>query len=71
MKLLYRGSRDGFKAADFHKKCDNIPGTISFIESEHEFVFGGFTNATWEGSKQKRDPRAIVFSVTRLTKYGL
>ena len=31
--LLYRGSRDGFAAAEFHKRCDGKSPTISFIES--------------------------------------
>ena len=27
-KLLYRGSRDGFKSSDFHSKCDGYKNTI-------------------------------------------
>ena len=36
LKLIYRGSRDGFKAIDFHTKCDNQGPTISIIKSLSE-----------------------------------
>ncbi|CDW88984.1 tldc domain-containing protein [Stylonychia lemnae] len=39
-KLLYQGTKDGFLASSFHQKCDNQGPTISFIQSEHEQVFG-------------------------------
>ena len=43
--LLYRGSRDGFGAADFHKRCKGKAPTISFIENvEYKERFGGFTS---------------------------
>jgi hypothetical protein len=29
--LIYRGSRDGFEASDFHQKCDEIQNTITLI----------------------------------------
>ena len=37
-KLLYRASRDGFEAAGFHVKCDNLPKTLTknlFIFLDH------------------------------------
>ena len=32
--LLYRGSRDGFSAIDFHMKCDGEGSTICIIRSD-------------------------------------
>ena len=32
-KLLYRASRDGFSAKDFHKKCDKKNRTLSIIKT--------------------------------------
>ena len=46
-KLLYRGSRDGFRARDFHSHCDDIPNTLTIIQSENGNIFGGFTTQTW------------------------
>jgi hypothetical protein len=42
--LLYRGSRDTFKAARFHEICDNKGATLSIIKSKCGKVFGGYTS---------------------------
>ena len=49
MKLVYRGSRDGFGAVDFHSKCDETPNNITLIKSSTGQIFGGFTTKTWDG----------------------
>jgi hypothetical protein len=49
-KLLYRGSRDGFGASNFHAKCDNQPNTLTLIETTKGFIFGGFTPIPWDSS---------------------
>jgi hypothetical protein len=41
-KLLYRASVDGFRATDFHRKCDGKPNTVSIIKTTDDFVFGGW-----------------------------
>ena len=33
IELIYRGSDDGFKSADFHKKCDDRGATLIIIKS--------------------------------------
>jgi hypothetical protein len=48
IKLLWRGSEDGFGAQDFHKKCDNHANTLTVIEDTNGNIFGGFTPETWE-----------------------
>lgn len=47
-KLVYRASRDGDSAEDFHKKCDNIGINITFILTDTQNKFGGFTNNNWK-----------------------
>ena len=42
-ELKYRASRDGFKANDFHRKCDDIANSITVIKVTSGNVFGGFT----------------------------
>ncbi len=40
--LLYRGSRDGFRASDFHSQCDKAKGPkLTIIKSTQGFIFGG------------------------------
>ena len=64
--LLYRGSRDGFGAKDFHRKCDGHKNTLTIIKAKASSnIFGGFTSASWDCSNQiKHDPNAFVFSLT-------
>ena len=46
--LLYRGSRDGFAANDFHSKCNGKGATVTIVLSDgFKHVFGGFTNVAW------------------------
>jgi hypothetical protein len=65
--LLYRGSRDGFGAKDFHSKCDNQSSTLTIIRAEKSnYIFGGFTTSFWDNSNQyKSDPNAFLFSLTK------
>ena len=64
--LLYRGSRDGFGAVDFHLKCDNQPNTFVIIKSTSGNVFGGYTQQNWlqtnAADSSKTDPNAFIFS---------
>lgn len=46
-RLLYRASRDGFDAANFHSKCDKKGPTVTIVKSG-SFIFGGFTEVSWE-----------------------
>ena len=43
-KLLYRGSRDGFSASDFHDKCDEKPRTLTIIKTQSGDILGGSFN---------------------------
>ena len=38
-KLLYRATEDGNSAESFHKKCDNISGTLAVIKTTKGFRF--------------------------------
>ena len=67
--LLYRGSRDGFSARDFHSKCDGHANTLTLIKPVNSpNIFGGFTSCAWESIagknfKSKSDPNAFLFSL--------
>ena len=62
--LLYRGTRDGDKAKDFHDKIDGISKTLCVIRTLRG-IFGGYTEATWDGDNcNKNDENSFCFSLT-------
>ena len=65
-KLIYRASRDGFRASSFHSKCDNFSNTVTIIKTTSNSVFGGFTSAKWTSSQgYTYDSNAFIFSLRR------
>ncbi|CDW72516.1 tldc domain-containing protein [Stylonychia lemnae] len=68
-RLIYKATIDGFQATNFHQKCDSQGPTISFIQSEHGQVFGGYTSIPWTSSLQKNitDNDAFIFSLSKNT----
>ena len=67
-KLLYRASRDGFGALDFHSRCDNFKSTLTIIKTTTGYVFGGYTDQDWSGKAFKIDPNAFIFSLINKDK---
>lgn len=62
-KLLYRATVDGFRAADFHRKCDNNANTLTIIKTTENYVFGGYTKVIWNPhSNYQSDSSAFIFS---------
>ena len=47
-KLLYRASRNGWAASNFHSCCDNKGPTVTVVKSGN-YIFGGFTEQHWDG----------------------
>jgi hypothetical protein len=73
MTLLYRATRDGFRATDFHTKCDNHGPTLSLFKSDLGKVFGGYTSTSWKTvdypGDWERDDQAFLFSLTHKSKH--
>ena len=67
MSLLYRASENNFSAQEFHRRCDNIGGTITLIETEYGKVIGGYTPLAWNSSKKHwaadKSMNSFIFSV--------
>jgi hypothetical protein len=65
--MLWRGSRDGFGAREFHSRCDGHAPTLTLIQDTKGNIFGGFTPVEWEsrtGSRTeccKADPSLKIF----------
>ena len=47
-KLLYRASRNGWAASNFHSYCDNKGPTVTVVKSGN-YIFGGYTEQHWDG----------------------
>jgi hypothetical protein len=68
LRLLWRGSRDGFRANDFHQRCDGCAPTLTLISDLNGNIFGGFTPVAWESrsfGKSKGDDtgRSYIFTL--------
>lgn len=62
--LVYRASRDGFEAANFHSKCNDKAHNLVVIKSTQDNVFGGYTDQDWSGNRIfKNDPNSFIFSL--------
>ena len=67
MELLYRGSRDGMSANNFHNKCKNKGPTISLLKNEKGYIFGGYAAVDWTGSGgYKSAPDSFIFTLTNM-----
>ena len=64
-KLIYRASSHGDKVKIFHKKCDNINGTLTVIKTKEGMIFGGYCSTCWESGEEliKEDLNSFVFSI--------
>jgi hypothetical protein len=65
--LLWRGSRDGFEAKQFHRRCDGHPNTLTVILDTKGNIFGGFTPVEWlsgdEHSKADPSQKSFLFTL--------
>ncbi|CAM9403528.1 unnamed protein product [Ascophyllum nodosum] len=72
LELIYRGSRDGFRAAAFHAKCtEKNPSTITLVKVDHggrdrgSIFVGGFSSVSWaqtSGHQNATPPGAFIFA---------
>ena len=68
-ELLYRGTRDGFGASDFHRRCDNRGKTVVLVKNTSGHIFGGFASIPWaspSSSSHTRAPGSFIFTLTNM-----
>ena len=71
LRLLYRATRDGDAASDFHSRCDKVNNTLVVVKTKEGLKFGGFTSETWEGDDvDKTDNKAFCFSLDKMKIYN-
>ena len=65
-KLIYQASQDGFRAGNFHSKCDDKSPTLTiFRVKQLGYIFGGYTEVKWsQFSEHTLDSNAFIFSLT-------
>ncbi|CAF4188122.1 unnamed protein product, partial [Rotaria sordida] len=63
-ELIYKASRDGFGANAFHSCCNNQGPTMTIVQSNNNYLFGGYTSIPWtsDGS-YKNDTTAFLFTL--------
>ena len=70
--LIYKATRDGDKAENFHQMCDSYNNTVVLIKTLKGRRFGGFTHETWDGEDQNKvDNRAFLFSIDKQKVYNV
>ena len=63
-RLIFKATKNGFSADNFHKRCDGFEGTLTVINTVDSFIFGGYTEALWSHSDTfKEDMNAFLFSL--------
>ena len=63
-ELLYRATRDGFDAKDFHRICDHKRNTLTVIKSTHGNIFGGYNDEAWDSTNRYYDDsNAFLYSL--------
>jgi hypothetical protein len=63
---LYKASIDGYKAENFHGKCDEKKKIIILIKA-NDFVFGGYTSNCFDSGysgSEKKSKEAFLFSLS-------
>jgi hypothetical protein len=70
--LLYRGSRDGFGSEAFHERCDGHPETLTIVQTQTGYIFGGYTPLAWaSGGGYIADDGVRSFIFTVKNPHGL
>ncbi|CAF1435624.1 unnamed protein product, partial [Adineta steineri] len=66
-ELIYKATRHEFYASAFHSCCDYKGPTITIIQSNNNYIFGGYTSISWTSSNDgqyKNDGEAFLFTLT-------
>ncbi|CAG8534005.1 12867_t:CDS:2 [Acaulospora morrowiae] len=67
LRLLYRASRDGNKANNFHQKCDNQGATIVVAKvKDSETLVGGYNPLNWSRDGYKYTTKSFIYSIKDL-----
>ncbi|TNV79259.1 hypothetical protein FGO68_gene16644 [Halteria grandinella] len=68
LEKLYDIKTDGDHPNQFHGKCDGIPHTLCVMQTDRNFIFGGYTKVAWQSTDlntYNTDETAFLFSLTK------
>ena len=72
IRLIYKGSKDGFKQQVISQKCNNQGPTFSLIKSNYNKVFGAFAEKPLNNICDfTKDEKAFIYSVTDKQKFEI
>jgi hypothetical protein len=74
IRLLYRGSRDGFGSKAFHNKCNMRSHTLTIVKAQGGCIFGGYTPVPWGSTKDptfQEDAVQKSFLFTLINPHGI
>ena len=72
-ELLFRMTKDGYTSLDFHKCCDNQGPTITLVQTDKNYEFGGYTPYSWKskvGPSPENDKATFLFSLNLMKKFN-
>ena len=75
--LIYKMSKDGSTAKDFHKCCDNKGPTLTIIKTTGNQIIGGFTSLEWKSLDsnhcvlEDKTRRTFIFSLNLMKKFEM
>ncbi|CAF0842958.1 unnamed protein product [Didymodactylos carnosus] len=64
--LIYKATRDGFDAKNFHGQRDGRNSTITLLQTQKDhYLFGGYTSVPWTSTGgRQQDATAFLFTLT-------
>jgi len=66
--MIYKSSRDGFTARDFHSRCDSFGPTLTIFKTKHGLCLAGYTSVPWTTIYSTEafvsDPDAVIFNLS-------
>ena len=70
MNLLYRNTRDGGSANDYHSKCDGHKNLLTLVKTTDGKKFGGFSSLQLDINNHNLiDETAFIFSLDKKQNY--
>lgn len=72
IRLIYKGSKDGFKQHIISQKCNNQGPTFSLIKSNYNRIFGAYADKPLNNICDfTKDEKAFVYSITDKQKFEI
>ena len=66
LELIFKSSRDGETARDFHKFCDRKGPTVTLIKTDRKNIFGGFLSRDWKNEGDDcKDNKAFLINLKK------